>query len=189
MIRARALLLTGAVLLAGVNACGDKKAAVTTANAQGRKAMADSADQVIFGQRTLITDRGLQRAQIESDTAYFFDENTRVDMRIVRGIFFSSVGAKDAILTSRTGLYNTRSQLLEAHGEVVISTVDGRTLKTPFLRYDQRVNQISSDSAFVLTESGRELRGIGFVSDPDMNNITVKHAQKAKAGTFTLPGQ
>jgi LPS export ABC transporter protein LptC len=173
----------------GVTACGDKKAATGSATTKGKKSMADSADQVIFGQRTLITDRGLNRAQIESDTAYFFDENTRIDMRIVRGLFFSSVGAKDAVMTSRTAMYNTRTQMLEAHGDVVISTIDSRTLKTPFLRYDQRTNQISSDSAFVLTSPGKELRGIGFVSDPDMNNVNVKHAQKAKAGTFTLPGQ
>jgi LPS export ABC transporter protein LptC len=183
-----AFALAMAVVI-GVSACGDKKAAAGAATSKGKKSMADSADQVIFGQRTLITDRGLNRAQIESDTAYFFDENTRVDMRIVRGLFFSSVGAKDAVMTSRTALYNTRTQMLEAHGEVVINTIDSRTLKTPFLRYDQRTNQISSDSAFVLTEPGREVRGIGFVSDPDMNNIFVKHGQKTKAGTFTLPGQ
>lgn len=173
----------------GVTACGDKKAATGAAMAKGKKSMADSADQVIFGQRTLITDRGINRAQIESDTAYFFDDNTRVDMRIVRGLFFSSIGAKDAVMTSRAALYNTRNQMLEASGDVVISTIDSRTLKTPFLRYDQRTNQISSDSAFVLTEPGREVRGIGFVSDPDMNNIFVKHGQKTRAGTFTLPGQ
>lgn len=181
-----ALALTAAI---GVTACSEKKAASANASAKVKKSMADSADQVIFGQRTLITDRGINRAQIESDTAYFFDENTRIDMRIVRGLFFNSIGAKDAVMTSRTALYSTRTQLLEASGDVVISTIDSRTIKTPFLRYDQRVNQISSDSAFILTEPGRELRGIGFVSDPDMNNITVKHAQKAKAGTFTLPGQ
>jgi LPS export ABC transporter protein LptC len=187
-MRTLGAIALAAMLCGAVSACSSTKptaAAMTT----GKKSMADSADQVIFGQRTLITDRGLQRAQIESDTAFFFDENTRIDMRIVRGVFFSSVGAKDAILTSRTGLYNTRSQMLEASGDVIVSTVDGRTLKTPFLRFDQRVNQISSDSAFVLTEPGREVRGIGFVSDPDMNNITVKHGQKTKAGTFTLPGQ
>jgi LPS export ABC transporter protein LptC len=188
-MRARAAFALAMTLAFGVSACGDKKAATGGAAAKGKKSMADSADQVIFGQRTLITDRGINRAQIESDTAYFFDENTRVDMRIVRGLFFSSVGAKDAVMTSRTALYNTRTQMLEAHGDVVISTIDSRTLKTPFLRYDQRTNQISSDSAFVLTSPGKELRGIGFVSDPDMNNVNVKHAQKAKAGTFTLPGQ
>ncbi len=169
-----------------IAACGDNR---TKTLAPGQVVAADSADQVIYGSRTLITDRGMLRAEIQSDTAFFFDDNTRVDMVRVRGIFFSSSGAKDAVLTSRTGLYNTRNGLLEARGDVVMISVDGRKLTTPLLRYDQRVNQVSSDSAFVLTEPGREVSGIGFLSDPDMNNIRVLRASKAKAGSFTLPGQ
>ena len=62
-------------------------------------------------------------------------------MRIVRGIFYSSSGAKDAVLTSRSGMYNTQLSILEARGDVVLSSVDGRKLLTPFLRYDQRISQ------------------------------------------------
>lgn len=177
-----ALALCGAFL----TACHDDR---TKTLAPGNAVAADSADQVIFGSRTLITDRGMLRAEIQSDTAFFFDDNTRVEMLRVRGIFFSSSGAKDAVLTSRTGLYNTRNGMLEARGDVVMISVDGRKLTTPLLRYDQRVNQVSSDSAFVLTEPGREVSGIGFLSDPDMNNIRILRASRAKAGSFTLPGQ
>jgi hypothetical protein len=39
----------------------------------------------------------------------------------------------------------------------------------------------------VLTEpTGRRLEGIGFISDPNLNNIRVLH-QPAGGGTFTLP--
>ena len=72
---------------------------------------------MLYGQRMLITDRGLNRAEIHSDTAYFFDENTRTEMRIVDGVFFDSQGLRDAVLTSRTGLYNQRLNSLEARGD------------------------------------------------------------------------
>ena len=183
---ARSCALLFAALLAS--------AACTTSNplpiAAQKKTLADSADQVIFNSRILITDRGLQRAEVLSDTAFFFDENTRLEMRgapLVRGIFFNAVGAKDAVLTSRSGLYNTRIGILEARGDVVIVSVDGRHLETPFLRFDQRINQISSESTFVLTEPGRELHGVGFVSDPDMQNIRVLKLLRAKAGAVALP--
>jgi hypothetical protein len=66
--------------------------------------------------------------------------------------------------------------------------LDNRVLKTPYLRYDQRLNQISSDSAFVVRDAdGREVRGIGFVSDPDMQNIRVIKHLSTKAGTVQLP--
>jgi LPS export ABC transporter protein LptC len=179
------MVLGGALL--NTAACKD---ASTLPIASAKRTLADSADQIAFGMRTLITDRGLLRAEVLSDTAYFFDENTRLEMRggpTVNGVFFNSVGAKEAVMSSRTGLYNTRSQLLEARGDVVITSVDGRHLETPFLRFDQRLNQISSESTFVLTEPGRVIRGIGFTSDPDMQNIRVWHVLSAKAGAVAVP--
>ena len=52
-------------------------------------------------------------------------------------------------------------------------TEDGRRLTTPELKYDQQRNEISSDSAFVMTEPNRRLEGIGFRSDPNMKNIQI----------------
>lgn len=154
----------------------------------GKKSLADSADQIIFGQRTLITDRGLSRAEILADTSFFFDENTRIVMRKVNGTFFNSAGMKDAILTSEEGLYNSRFGVLEARGNVVITSLDGRRLTSPMVHFDQRINQMMSDTTFVLTEpNGREIRGIGFKSDPDMTNIKIDRVISAKGGAVTVP--
>jgi LPS export ABC transporter protein LptC len=178
----RKLLLVAAALLC---ACTDDKGPPIAANT---KTIADSADQILYGQRMLITDRGLNRAEIHSDTAYFFDENTRTDMRIVNGVFFDSQGLRDAVLTSRTGLFNQRLNTLEARGNVVITAVDGRRLETPFVRYDQRQNLVSSDTIFTMTDAdGRVIRGIGFSSDPDLNNVTVVKNISGRAGAVTIP--
>ena len=49
-------------------------------------------------------------------------------------------------------------------------------------------NQISSDSAFVMTEPGRRLEGIGFRSDPNMKNIQIlKGASGFAKGVSTQP--
>jgi LPS export ABC transporter protein LptC len=177
--------MAAAALALAVSACNTDQASKV---ATGKATLADSADQVIFGARTLITDGGLKRAEIRSDSAFFFDENTRVEMSgFVHGTFFSSQGAQDAILTSRTAMYNTRTGMLEARGDVVINSLDGRRLTTPFVRFDQRLNKIYSDSAFVMTEPGREVKGTGFVSDPDMNNIIVTHLLRGKTGAVVLP--
>jgi LPS export ABC transporter protein LptC len=177
-------LLFAAALLAGAS-CQEIKGPPVAA---GKKTIADSADQVLFNQRMLITDRGLNRAEIHSDTAYFFDENTRTDMRVVNGVFFDAEGKKNAILTSRTGLYNQRLNSLEARGDVVITAIDGRHLETPFVRYDQRLNLVSSDTTFTMTDpDGRVLKGIGFTSDPDLNSIHVLRQKSAKAGPVAVP--
>lgn len=182
--RARSFCTLAAIALLA-SACQKIQAPKTAATARGIDPLAD---QVAFGSRTLVTDAGLRRAEVLSDTALFYDDNTRMDMRVVQAIFYNSSGAKDAVLTSRTGRYLTRDNVLEARGNVIIKTVDGRTLVTEQIKFDSRVNQISSDSAFVLTEEGREASGVGFVSDPDMNNLRIISASRAKAKNIKLPG-
>ena len=180
-----ARLVLAAILVAGTTACRDTQKPKTGTAASG---IDPNADQVVFGSRTLVTDAGLRRAEVFSDTALFYEDNTRMDMRVVRAIFYNSSGAKDAVLTSRTGRFMTRDNILEARGNVVIKSIDGRVLTTEQIKFDSRVNQISSDSAFTLTEEGREASGIGFVSDPDMNNLRILRASRAKARGVKVPG-
>ena len=147
--------------------------------------MADSADQMMFGISTLLTDRGVLNAELESDTAFFFDENTRIELRGVKLTFYTRTGERNSVLTSREGTYNTRQSHMEARGTVVVVTEDGRRLTTEQLRYDQIRNEISSDSAFVLTEPGRRLEGVGFTSDPNMNNIRVNRLTEGQGAVST----
>jgi len=183
----RRALLGGAVVLSGLAAggCRDRglQPQVTTVS------MADSADQTIFGVRTLLTDEGLMRAELLSDTAFAFEEGTRYELRGVKTTFFDKVGAKNAVLTSRQGTYRSRANTMEARGNVVVVSEQGRRLQTPVLHYDQAKNEISSDSAFVLTEPGRRLEGVGFVSDPNMSNVRILQSKAATTGAVTIPGQ
>jgi LPS export ABC transporter protein LptC len=179
--RALVLLALGVVAAAACRGDREPAAVVTTP-------LADSSDQIIFGARALLTDRGLLRAELFGDTAYFFDDNTRIELRTVRTIFFTTEGAKNATLTSREGTYRT-SGTMEARGNVVVVSEDGRRLTTPQLRYDQARNEISSDSQFVLTEPGRTVAGVGFVSDPDMANIRILRTTSGSTGRVTIPNQ
>ncbi len=147
--------------------------------------MADSADQMMFGISTLLTDRGVLNAELESDTAFFFDENTRIELRVVKLTFYTRTGVRNSVLTSREGTYNTRQSQMEARGDVVVVSEDGRRLTTEQLRYDQNRNEISSDSAFVLTEPGRRLEGVGFTSDPNMNNVRVHRLIEGEGAVST----
>lgn len=173
-------------LLAFTAACSS--AGETTTRQPTGDAEMDAADQVAFGFRTLLTDAGLLRAEIFADTALFLDQSTRAALRQVHGEFFGATGAKEATLSARLGKFDTRGQNLEAWGDVVITSVDGRILKTPMIKYDQVRNLVSSDSTFVLTEPGeREIRGIGFRSDPNLSAIQVLRVQSGRGGTVQVP--
>jgi LPS export ABC transporter protein LptC len=159
----------GVLAAAVAGACSPKKEPPVATHSP----LADSADQVMFGARFKLTDQGLQRAQLEADTAYFFDDNTRIELQNVHTTFFTVTGAKDAVLTSRYGTTNTRTNNMVARKNVVVVSEDGRRLTTQELIYNQGKNEISSDSAFVMTEPNREVAGIGFRSDPNMKNIKI----------------
>lgn len=152
-----------------------------------RDPLADSADQVFYHAKSRLTDHGVMKSELHADTGYFFDDNTRIEMRVDTVFFFTVTGAPNAVLTSQEGTYNTRTGNMEARGDVVVTGVDGRRLTTPQLRYAQAQNQISSDSSFVLTDTThRQTTGVGFTSDPDMNNVKCLRQCAGTAGVVNL---
>jgi LPS export ABC transporter protein LptC len=177
----RAVYIVALFAIASAGCSSKKQPPVAT-----HSPMADSADQVMYGARFNLTDKGLQRAQLEADTAYFFEDNTRIELEPVHTTFFTATGAKDAVLTAQRGTYNSRTTSMVARKNVVVVSEDGRRLTTPELLYNQQMNQISSDSAFVMTEPNRRLEGIGFRSDPNMKNIQIlKNASGMARGIST----
>jgi LPS export ABC transporter protein LptC len=165
----RVLVVIGLFAASVSFACTNKKLPPVEAHSP----LADSADQVMYPARFNLTDQGLQRAHVDADTAYFFDDNNRMELQGVHATFYTVTGAKDAVLTSRHGTTNTRTNNMIARKDVVVVSEDGRRLTTPELIYNQQKNEISSDSAFVMTEPNRRLEGIGFRSDPNMKNIQI----------------
>ena len=171
-------IVVGVLIALGVTACQDPGATPpVTLNAAS-----DTADQTMFGVRLMLADRGIQRAQMEADTAFTYEDNTRFELVTVKTLFFTETGLKNGTLTSLRGTHNVRTGNMEARGNVVVVSEDGRRLTTEHLRYDPGKNEISSDSAFVLTEPTQRVTGIGFTADPNLNNVNIL---KAASGSTT----
>jgi len=150
----------------------------------------DSADQMLIGVTTYLTDAGVRRAELKSDTALMYEDNTRTELRKVNTIFYTITGTQNATLTSKEGTYNMRLGTMEARGNVFVNSTEGRKLSTPQLRYDPGRNEISSDSTFRLTlPDGRTIQGIGFISDPDLNSIRILKRVQASGQRVTIPKQ
>ena len=174
-----------APVVLAILAAGCRGEGTAPPQATGTPAICGECDQIMFGIRTVLTDRGVRNAELEADTALFFDENSRIEVRGVKLTFYTRTGERNSVLTSREGTYNTRQSRMEARGNVVVVSEDGRRLTTEQLKYDQVRNEISSDSAFALTEPGRRLQGIGFTSDPNMNNIRVHRLIEGEGAVST----
>lgn len=183
-MRAR-LLLSAFACTAVLAACTAKGTAPPVV---AHETLADSAEQVMLNVRTLLTDKGVQRGELFADSAYIFDENTRFELRKVRATFNTTTGTKNGSMSGDRGRYNVRTQILEGFGNVVITTLDGKKLTSPHVRYNQAANEVSSDSAFTMVEPGRTLSGVGFRSDPQLTHVVVLKSPSG-TGSFTLPSQ
>jgi LPS export ABC transporter protein LptC len=149
---------------------------------------ADSAEQVMFGVRTLLFERGVRRGEMLADTAYTFDDQSRFDFRVVHATFKKDNGAPDGTLRADRGNYNLRTQIMEGFGNVVITSVDGRRLTTSHIKYDQSANLVSSDTTFQMTAGDRVSRGIGFTATPNLSSWTCKRACSGE-GLINLPAK
>jgi LPS export ABC transporter protein LptC len=179
--RRRAILI--ALLCAAAAACKDKN---TPTMATKKSALGDSADQVMFGLKHALTTSGVRRGELQADTAFFYDEMNRMELRKVHTLFFDASGVKTATMTALRGTYDVRTQKLDGRGDVVIVAEDGRKLTSPHLTYDRTINQVTSDTTFTFTSPGRNISGVGFRSDPQLRNVQV--LSQTRGGTVVPAG-
>src|SRR6267143_2487257 len=110
------------------------------------QAVLDSADQVLIGMTHYVTESGVLRARVRADTAYFFSNTQRAELRTVHVTFYDQTGRPTSTLTSREGTHHWRTGDMEARGTViVIRDKDGGTLKTEVMYYNQVRNEVTSD--------------------------------------------
>jgi len=181
MKRASVLLLSGAVLIAA--ACRNTQSPPLAEES----VLPDSAEQMLHNISFLLTDQGVRRAEVFADTMLTYNDNTRYELRVVRTVFYTLAGEQNAVLTSDQGVYLMRVGSMEAQGHVIVVATDGRTLDTPELRYDPSRNEISSDSAFTLTDKEQVTKGVGFVSNPEMTNIRILRAAQVSGTQVDIP--
>lgn len=142
--------------------------------AASRSELPDSADQMMFGMKHALTAGGVRRADLRADTALFYDQGNRVDLRRVNTVFYTVGGAPNGTMVAQRGALDQRTQVLDARGDVVVTSVDGRKLTSPHVVYERSANQITSDTSFVFTRPPNgTLSGIGFRADPQLRNVTV----------------
>ena len=147
----------------------------------------DSAEQMMFGVTFHLTDQGVRRAAVKAETTLLYNQATRAELKRVNTIFYTATGEQQATLTAREGTYVIRLQTMEARGNVIVVSTDGRKLETEQLKYDPARNEITSDSAFTLTREDGVTQGIGFISDPEMTTIRVLAAARSTGHRVIIP--
>jgi LPS export ABC transporter protein LptC len=176
------------LLLAGMGACSGVGSPDGIRSAH---MAADTADQVMYGVNTVLTNLGVKQADLVADSARMYENAGRTELRHVKLTFFSTAGVQQSVLTADEGTYMMRSDAMEARGNVVVVKTDGTRLTTTLLRYDKAKNEVSTDQPYDFDSptKGHGHGDRGFTSDPSFSNITTYRATGTARGGFVLPGQ
>ena len=181
----RAALAVGCILVAAAaSGCEDTGARPTTTIQAP-----DSADQVLEGFSHFVTNDGIRRSRVEADTAYFYEGTQVTNLSNPKVTFYDLKGAESSTLTARSGVYRWQDGSMEANGNVVVVSPDGRRLTTDRLRYDNATNQISTDRHFTFDRGDEHLEGNSFRSDPDFRNVVTDRPRGVAGDGLLLPGQ
>ena len=163
----RATLGLAVVVLA---ACDARKVSANSRVTTGR----DSAEQVLYGARSVLATNGVRRGEVSGDTVMAFDAATRFEFQGLRTQFTTTLGRPLSLLTAPSGTFRIGAAMtIEAYGRVaIVSDTLRRRIDVTTARYDLANNQLASDSPFVATAGARRLSGVGFTADPGL--FTVK---------------
>ncbi|HKW47617.1 MAG TPA: LPS export ABC transporter periplasmic protein LptC [Gemmatimonadaceae bacterium] len=168
--------------IAGASACTDTKGPPVSP-----KTDADTAEQTGFGVRTLLTTNGVQKGELQADTMFVFNDQTKFDFRNARVKFNTETGTPNGTMRADRGIYDTRTQVLEGFGNVVITTLDGKVLKSPHVKFNQLGNEVTSDTTFEARAGDRTQSGIGFTADPNLTHVKCLRMCRGSA-PIALPG-
>lgn len=132
------------------------------------------ADNLMVRMETFITTGGIREGQVQADTAFFFNDSTTAILRQARLTIYNDNGAPRATVTALHGRFDQTTNELTAWGDVVLTINEGnRRVETSELNYDPDRDRIWSDSATVMYEGGRTIRGQSFESDLEFRNARV----------------
>jgi LPS export ABC transporter protein LptC len=171
--------IAAAVALVALVACKDTKQPPVVAG----PTIADSADQIFLGMRSVLSTNGIQRGELTADTAYVLEDQTKFDLRNAHVVFTTESGAPQGTMDAKRGVYSTRTQVLEGWGDVVVKLVDGRSLKSPHVTYNQLTHMIASDTSYTIAGAQGTQYGIGFTSN---QTFTTFRCMKACGGNFSV---
>ena len=111
----------------------------------------EGADQVMVGVDNHITREGIRRARLNADTAYTFEAEGRLDLRVVSLTFFTEQGDSLGVLTGRSAEYLLEAGDVKVRGDVKVNLSNGERFEAPVIEYISAAGELRADSGYVQT--------------------------------------
>ena len=125
---------------------------------------------------TLISDSGITRYRITTQTWQVFDKAEPVYWEFPNGIYLEKFNTNlevDTWLRSDYAHYNEDTQIWELRGNVQSMNTDSEFFETPQLFWNQKTERIHSDSSITITKATSIIKGIGFDSNQELTKYTI----------------
>jgi LPS export ABC transporter protein LptC len=143
------------------------------------RATADSADQIGYGVTHVLSADGVRRMRLVADSVYAYLGPQRHQLFGIQVTFYAPDGRETSTLTAVEGTYEWRTGNMEARGDVVAVSPDGRRLETSILQYDRATDRILGPAPFRWRTPEQDVEGDAFTSDPDLRNVQTTRARGA----------
>lgn len=128
------------------------------------------ADQVMYEVEHFVTGNGVIRGKLVSDTAFMYEDSALVRVRPVNLTLYDDEGDIAGEVTARSGVLNTRTQVMVATGDVVVEETGGDRIETEELHFDPNRDRVWSVVATTIHRDGSVLRGSGFTSNTQLTD-------------------
>ena len=148
------------------------------------------ANQVVIGLEHYVASEGIRRAHVVADTAFFLENKSIVELRVMQVTFFDATGRVTSILTSRRGTYDWDSSDMEAEENVVVlNPREGRRIETSVMYYNRAEDRIWSDAPTKMFEAdGTIVEGSAFESNSGLDEVNLTSARLIRPGAQTRDG-
>jgi len=118
---------------------------------------------------------GKENVQARADYSAHYDKPREIlFIGNVRLDFFDLDGNHSSTMTADSGKVDEQRQLFTARGDVYVESDSGATLATDLLYWYEKRELIYTDQPIVLTTLTDTLYGVGFESDANLENWTIK---------------
>lgn len=159
-----------------LSACGRKKNPVTDAITNRDSVPVMTTRDV----STYISDSGVVRYKIITDEWRVYDRLDPTRWTFEEGIYlekFNNDLSIEATIVADTAYYYDQQELWELRGNVHIENEQDEQFDTQLLYWNQKTKKVYSDLYIRIRQQKRIITGIGFTSNQEFTNYTIKQTQ------------
>ena len=127
-----------------------------------------------------VSDSGVVRYKIITEEWKVFDRLDPSRWSFEQGIYLERFDDSlniEAIIQADTAYYYDKEELWELRGDVHIENIQDEQFDTQLLFWSQKTKRVYSDQYIRIRQQKRVITGVGFTSNQDFTDYTIKQAQ------------